>query len=134
MPDVQWLAMARRWHLFFAWMLAVNGIVFVAYSIVSGHLQRELVPTKQDWRSIGRSIIDHLRLRHAKGEAAKQYNILQKCAYLGVILFLLPLMILMGLGMSPALDTLYTGWVDIFFGRQSMRTMHFIVAWILVLS
>ena len=132
-PDDQWLAMARRWHFFFAWLFVVNGIAFVTYSIVSRHLQRDLLPTRQDWRSIGRSIIDHLRFRHPTGEAAKHYNVLQKCAYLVVIFFLLPLMILMGLGMSPAMDALYPGWVDIFFGRQSVRTIHFIVAWALVL-
>jgi thiosulfate reductase cytochrome b subunit len=46
---------------------------------------------------------------------------------------LLPLIVLMGLGMSPWLDTvLYTGWIDIVGGRQSARTIHFIVAWLLV--
>ncbi len=132
-PGPRWLAMARRWHFLFAWLLVINGIAFVAYSIVSGHVRRDLAPTKQDLRSIGRSIIDHLRFRHEGGEAAKHYNVLQKSAYVGVIFFLLPLMILMGLGMSPALDALYPGWVDIFFGRQSVRTIHFIVAWALVL-
>jgi thiosulfate reductase cytochrome b subunit len=67
------------------------------------------------------------------GKATKRYNILQKLAYLAVIFFLLPLMILMGLGMSPALDDLYPGWVDVFFGRQSIRTIHFVVACGLVL-
>jgi thiosulfate reductase cytochrome b subunit len=132
-PDLQWLAMARRWHFFFAWLLVVNGIAFVTYSSLSRHLHHDLVPTRQDWRSIGRSIIDHLRFRHPAGEAAKPYNVLQKFAYLGVIFFLLPLMILMGLGMSPALDALHPGWVDIFFGRQSVRTIHFVVASALVL-
>ena len=132
-PGLRWLAMARRWHFFFAWLLVVNGIAFVTYSILSRHLHRDLVPTGQDWRSIGRSIFDHLRFRHATGEAAKHYNVLQKFAYLAVIFFLLPLMILMGLGMSPALDTLSPGWVDIFFGRQFIRTIHFVVAWTLVL-
>ena len=132
-PGLQWLAMARRWHFFFAWLLVVSGIAFVTYSILSRHLHRDLVPTMQDWRSIGRSILDHLRFRHATGEAAKHYNVLQKFAYLAVIFFLLPLMILMGLGMSPALDALSPGWVDIFFGRQSIRTIHFVVAWALVL-
>ena len=132
-PDHQWLSMARRWHFFIAWLLVVNGIAFLTYSIVSRHLQHDLVPTKQDWRSIGRTIIDHLLFRHPTGEAAKSYNVLQKCAYLVVIFFLLPLMIMMGLGMSPALDALFHGWVDIFFGRQSIRTIHFIVAWALVL-
>jgi len=132
-PGFQWLAMARRWHFFFAWLLVVNGIAFVTYSILSRHLHRDLVPTGQDWRSIGRSILDHLRFRHARGEVAKHYNVLQKFAYLAVIFFLLPLMILMGLGMSPALDALSPGWVDIFLGRQFIRTIHFVVAWALVL-
>ncbi len=133
LPDRQWLSMARRWHFFFAWLLLVNGISFVTFSVVSGHLRRDLLPTGQDWRSIGRTIVDHLRFRYHKGEAAKNYNILQKCAYLAVIFFLLPLMILMGLGMSPAMDATSPGWVDLFFGQQSIRTIHFVIAWALVL-
>ena len=133
LPEWQWLSMARRWHFFMAWLLVINGIVFVTYTIVSRHLQHDLIPTKQDWRSIGGTVLNHLLFRHPKGEAAKNYNVLQKCAYLGVIFFLLPLMILMGLGMSPALDALSPGWVDIFSGRQSVRTIHFVVAWALVL-
>ena len=133
LPDEQWLSMARSWHFFCAWLFVVNGLTFVTYIIVSRHLQGDLLPTRQDWRSIGKTIIDHLRFRHPKGEAAKRYNVLQKLAYLVVIFFLLPLMILMGLGMSPAMDALIPGWVDIFFGRQSVRTFHFIVAWALVL-
>lgn len=132
-PGMQWLAMGRRWHLFFAWLLAVNGIGFVGYSIASGHLRRDLFPTRRDWREIGKSIVDHLRLRRPAGEAAKNYNILQKLAYMSVIFLLVPLVILMGLGMSPALDALLPGWVDIFGGRQSVRTIHFVVAWGLVL-
>ncbi len=132
-PDYQWLAMARRWHFFMAWLLVVNGIAFVAYSILSRHLQRDLVPTKKELRSIGQSVLDHLLFRHPGGEAARRYNVLQKLTYLGVIFVLLPLMILMGLGMSPALDALYPGWLDLFSGRQSVRTIHFIIAWMLVL-
>jgi thiosulfate reductase cytochrome b subunit len=132
-PGDLWLAMARQWHFFFAWLLVVNGVAFVTYSAVSRHLRHDLVPTRQDWRSLGRTIVDHMRFRHPTGEAVKHYNVLQKLAYLGVIFFLLPLMILMGLGMSPALDALHPGWIDIFFGRQSVRTIHFVVALSLVL-
>ena len=89
-PDSPWLAMARRWHFFFAWLLVVNGIAFVTYSFVSRHLHHDLLPTRQDWRSMGRSIIDHLRFRLPTGEAAKHYNVLQKFAYLGVIFFFSP--------------------------------------------
>ncbi len=132
-PDWQWLAMARRWHLFFAWLLVVNGLAFVVYAFVSRHLRHDLVPTGPDWRSIGRTMIDHLRFRHPRGEASKRYNVLQKCAYLAVVFFLLPGIILMGFGMSPGLNALFTGWVDLFSGRQSVRTIHFALAWTVVL-
>jgi len=58
--------------------------------------------------------------------------VLQKLAYLLVIFVLLPLIALMGMAMSPMLDSAITGWVDWFGGRQSARTIHFIIAWMLV--
>ena len=131
-PGDRWLAMARRWHFFFAWVFVINGIAYLVYSIASRHMARDLAPSRSDWRSIGSSIVDHLRFQHPTGEAAKRYNVLQKLAYLSVIFVLLPLMILMGFAMSPTLDSLLPGWVDVFGGRQSARTIHFIVAWLLV--
>ena len=93
---------------------------------------RDLAPTGGELRTIGQSIRDHLRFRHPSGEAAKRYNVLQKIAYLVVIFVLLPLIVMMGLAMSPRLDAVFTGWVDLVGGRQSARTIHFVVAWLLV--
>ena len=131
-PNDPWLSMARSWHFFFAWVLLINGLVYVMYSIGSRHLARDLAPDRRDWRSIGRSIRDHLKFRHPSGDEAKRYNVLQKLSYLLVIFVLLPLIILMGLAMSPWLDTVLPGWVDLFGGRQAARTIHFIAAWLLV--
>jgi len=131
-PGSRWLAMGRRWHLFFAWLLVINGVSYVLYSIVSRHLARDLAPTKTDWRSIGRSIVDHLLFRHPKGEAEKRYNVLQKLAYLSVIFGLLPLAVITGLAMSPWLDSAIPGWVDLLGGRQSARTIHFVAAFLLM--
>ena len=133
LPGSQWLAMARRWHFFFAWLLVINGILYVAYSVWTRHLSQELAPTRRDWRSFGRSIVDHLRFRHPHGEDAKHYNVLQKLAYLSVIFVLLPLVILMGLAMSPRVDSIWPGWIDVFGGRQSARTLHFLAAMAIVL-
>jgi thiosulfate reductase cytochrome b subunit len=132
LPGTQWLAMGRRWHFFFAWVLVINGAAYLIHSIGSRHVARDLTPTQSDWRSIGRSFADHLRLRHPAGDAARRYNVLQKLSYLTVIFVLLPLMILAGWAMSPSLNSLWPGWVDVFGGRQSARTIHFIVAWTLV--
>jgi thiosulfate reductase cytochrome b subunit len=132
LPASRWLAMARRWHFFFAWVLVINGLLYLGYSIGSRHLARDLAPTKDDWRAIGRSIVDHLCFRHPVGEAAKRYNVLQKLAYSGVIFVLLPLIVLTGLAMSPWLNSAIPGWVDLLGGRQSARTIHFLVAWLLL--
>jgi len=131
-PGTQWLAMARAWHFFFAWIFVINGLVFLGYAIFSRHLARDLAPTRSDLQSIGQSLKEHLRFRHPTGEAAKRYNVLQKLAYLVVIFGLLPLAVLMGFAMSPWLNSLLTGWVDLVGGRQSARTIHFIIAWLLV--
>ena len=132
LPGPQWLAMARSWHFFFAWLFVLNGLCYVLYAVGSRHLARDLAPTGEDLRGIGASVRDHLRFRHPSGEAAKRYNVLQKLAYLVVIFGLLPLAILMGFAMSPWLNSLFTGWVDVVGGRQSARSIHFIVAWLLV--
>ena len=132
-PSHQWLSMARSWHFFFAWVFLINGLCYVAYTVWSRHLARDLCADRgRHPAAIGRSIVDHLRFRHPTGEEAKRYNVLQKLAYLIVIFVLLPLIILMGLGMSPRLDTLFGGWVGLVGGRQSARSIHFIVAWALV--
>lgn len=131
-PGAQWLSMARRWHFFFAWLLVINGVAYLLYALASRHLTRDLTPTRRDWRSLGQSIKDHVRFRHPRGDEAKRYNILQKLAYLSVILGLFPLVIVAGMAMSPGLNALLPGWIDIFGGRQSARTVHFIAAWALV--
>lgn len=133
LPGTQWLSMARHWHFFFAWLLVINGLTYVLYSLFSRHLSDDLAPTGRDLRSIGRSILDHLRFRHPVGAEAARYNVLQKLTYLLVIFGLLPLMILTGCAMSPRLDTLMPGWIEVFGGRQSARTLHFVIAWMLVL-
>jgi thiosulfate reductase cytochrome b subunit len=133
LPGIQWLAMGRRWHFFFAWVFVINGIAYIAYSIASGHARRDLVPTRTDWRSIPRSIVEHLRLHHPTGAEATRYNVLQRLAYLALIFVVLPFLVLMGLGLSPRLDAAWPALVDLFGGRQSMRTLHFIAASVLVL-
>ena len=118
----------RRWHFFFAWLFVINGLVYLIYSFVSGHLTRDLAPKGSELKHIGASIWEHLRLRFPQGEEAKRYNVLQKLAYLFVVLVLLPLMLATGLAMSPGMDAGYPFLLDVFGGRQSARTIHFIAA------
>ncbi len=132
-PGAQWLAMARHWHFFFAWLFVINGVAYVLWTILSRHLSRDLVPTKRELANIGTSIQDHVRFRHPTGDAAKRYNVLQSLSYLVVIFVLLPLVIVCGLAMSPRLAAVFPGWVELLGGRQSARTLHFLAAMSLVL-
>lgn len=128
LPGPQWLAMGRRWHLFFGWLFVINGLVFAAYALWRRHVDRDLLPSKDELTRIPRVFRDHLRFRFPEGEEAKAYNVLQKLAYFGVIFVLGPLVVLTGLTMSPAMDTAFPILPDIFGGRQSARTIHFLCA------
>ena len=127
-PGPQWLSMGRHWHFFFAWLFVINGVAYVLYGLFSGHLRRDMLPTRTELVNIGRSIKDHVLFRHPTGEAAKRYNVLQNLAYLVVIFGLLPLVIVAGMAMSPRLDAVWPGWIDLLGGRQSARTLHFLAA------
>jgi thiosulfate reductase cytochrome b subunit len=128
LPGYRDLATGRRWHFFFAWLFVINGLAYLIYSLVSGHLRRDLAPSGRELKHIGASIWEHIRLKFPQGEEAKRYNVLQKLAYLFVALILLPLMLLTGLAMSPGMDAGYPFLLDMFGGRQSARTIHFIAA------
>ena len=131
-PGGQDLADARHWHFLFAWLLVANGLAYLVWSLWIRHIQRDLWPTLGDLRAIPRSVWDHVRLRHPTGEAAKRYNVLQRLAYLGLIAAV-TLMVLTGLTMSPGIDTAFHGLLDVFGGRQSARTLHFVCASFIVL-
>ena len=133
LPGSQWLSMARSWHFFFAWVFVLNGLRFVLYAIASRHLSaRPRAHAARSCAASARRSAITCASGIRQGEAAKRYNVLQKLAYLVVIFVLLPLIVLMGLAMSPWLDAVLAGWVDVVGGRQSARSIHFIVAWLLV--
>jgi thiosulfate reductase cytochrome b subunit len=130
LPAEQDLAMGRRWHFFFAWLLVLNGLVYAVNLIASRHL-RDLLPSLADLRAIPRTVRDHAFLRFPKGKEALRYNVLQKLAYLSVVVAF-PILILAGLTMSPAMDSAFPWLVPLFHGRQSARTVHFVLAACLV--
>jgi thiosulfate reductase cytochrome b subunit len=129
------LALSRRWHLTFAWVFAVGVVVYGLWSLGNSHLRRDLLPKLSELRpgSLWRDIKHHATLNFPKGEAARNYNVLQKLSYLGVLVVLIPVMVLTGVTMSPSLDAAWPWLLDLFGGRQSARSIHFIAAALLVL-
>ena len=132
LPGYQDLATGRRWHFFFGWLFVLNGLIYLGAGALRGHVWRDLVPSRSGLRHIGRSLIDHARLQFPKGEEAKRYNVLQQLSYLAVIFVMLPLIVLAGLTMSPGMDAAFPWLTTLFGGRQSARTVHFVVASLLV--
>ena len=131
LPSIQDLATGRRWHLFFAWALVANGAVYVL-NLVAGRHIRDLWPNGAELRSLPAAVVDHARLRFPRGVEALRYNVLQKLAYLSVIVAF-PVLILAGLTMSPGVDAACPWLLDLLGGRQSARAVHFLLATYLVL-
>ncbi|MGJ8536670.1 MAG: cytochrome b/b6 domain-containing protein [Parasphingopyxis sp.] len=134
-PGYYSLAAGRLWHFFFAWIFVLSGLAYWAWSFGNRHIQRDLKPSREELspKHIWRDIASHARLRFPTGAAALKYNILQKLSYLIVLFVLLPLIVLTGLTMSPMMDTAWPWLLDLFGGRQSARSIHFIVAFLIVL-
>ncbi len=134
-PSYRDLATARNFHFFFAWVLILNGLLYLGYSLVTGHLRRDLLPRLAELspRHILHDIVQHVRLKFPKGEEAKRYHILQKLAYAGVVVVLVPGIIFTGLTMSPAMNATWPWLLDLFGGRQSARSLHWILANLIML-
>jgi len=129
------LALARDWHFLMAWMFVFNGTIYLLFGLFTGHFRRDLAPAADQLRPrhILNDIWNHIRLRRPRGEAARRYNVLQKFTYLAVIFVLLPAILLSGLTMSPAVTAAFPFLFDLFSGRQSARTIHFLAANILLI-
>src|SRR6185436_18034058 len=121
LPSYHDLGAGRRWHFTFAWLLLLNGLLYLGYGLASGHLRRDLAPTRDQLapRHVWHEIRTHARLRFAKGEEARRYNVLQKVTYLLVIAVLLPLMVLTGLCMSPGIDAAFPWLLQMLGGRAT---------------
>ncbi|MEQ1724458.1 MAG: cytochrome b/b6 domain-containing protein [Sphingopyxis sp.] len=132
-PSTYNLADGRLWHFFFAWVLALALASFMLISLVNMHIWRDLRIRLSELSPahLWHDIKDHARLRFPTGAAALDYNILQKLSYVGVIFILLPLVTLTGLTMSPTMDAAWPWLLDLFGGRASARSLHFIAAFLL---
>ncbi len=128
-PGYRDLATGRIVHFFFAWILVGTLFVWLVASAFNGHL-RDMWPSRRDLRHLPRDVADHLRLRfHHDG----RYNVLQKLSYAGVLFVALPVIVLTGLTMSPGVVAKLPILLDIFGGRQTARTIHFVVMLALVM-
>jgi thiosulfate reductase cytochrome b subunit len=129
-PSTYNLALARHWHLFFAWVMAFGFLIYLIISLINRHIARDLTLTRAEVapKHLLAEIVHHAKLQFPTGAAALKYNTLQKITYIIVLFVLFPLVILTGLCLSPGVSPI-TGWaIDLFGGRASARSIHFICA------
>lgn len=128
------LAISRRWHLLFALVLGFALLGFMVTSLINRHFQRDLRVRAEEIKP--RHLLEdakaHLVFRFHDPKRPGAYNTLQKLSYVATIFVLLPLMIGTGLTMSPGMDAAWPWLLDLFGGRQSARSIHFIAASALV--
>src|ERR1700674_732656 len=114
-----WLGGALQWHFAAMWLLALNGLVYVCYGIVSGHFRRKLLPISP--RAVLRDVREALRGRLAHDDLSV-YNAAQRAAYLALIVAL-AVLVLSGLAIWKPVQ-LY--WLGMLMGDyEGARLVHF---------
>jgi Ni/Fe-hydrogenase b-type cytochrome subunit len=129
-PSTYNLSLAREWHLAFAWVLAVGFLAYIVVSLLNRHLQHDLALKRGELspKHLIEEVVHHAQLKFPTGAAALSYNTLQKLTYILVLFVMFPLLILTGMCLMPGLSPI-TGWaIDLFGGRATARSLHFISA------
>lgn len=129
-PSTYNLALARHWHLFFAWIFAFGLLGYMVASLVNRHFRRDLTLSRREVAPahLWQDVKDHVRLKFPTGQEALTYNVIQKMTYIAVVFILLPLMIVSGLSLSPGFDAVLHWPLDLVGGRASARSIHFVSA------
>ncbi len=121
---------SRYLHFEAAWVLLLTGAVYVVWGAMSGHFGTALLPEARDRsvRAFSRAVAQHLRFKRPPPSDARSYNLVQRLTYILVIFVLFPAVIWTGLAMSPAFVSAVPATVTMLGGRQSARTLHFLVS------
>lgn len=124
---------SRYLHFEAAWILLMTGALYVVWGAASGHFRKNLLPDAGDRsvRAFSRAVAQHLRFARPAatvGKDAWSYNLVQRLTYILVIFVLFPMVIWTGLAMSPAFVSAVPSTVTMLGGRQSARTLHFLVS------
>ena len=125
----------RSLHFLGAWIFVLTGLVYATWGLLARHFTTHLVPRSHELTAteLRQEIRAQLRWRVHKHGSPPQYGLAQKTTYLLVVFVLVPLVILTGLTLSPAVTAAYPWLRSLFGGFQSARTIHFLDSIALVL-
>lgn len=131
-PDMN--GWSRYLHFEASWLLVLTGLVYLAYGIYSGHFRKNLLPARGERtiRACKERLAAYARGKFSLPREGSSYNVLQRIVYLKVIFVLVPMMIWTGLAMSPSFTSAVPATAALLGGRQSARTLHFVITGLLV--
>ncbi len=115
-----WLAGALQWHFAAMWLLAANGLVYLAYGILSGHFRRKLLPITPS--ALIADLLAAARGRLAHDDLAT-YNAAQRAAYAALILTAI-VQVLSGLAVWKPVQL--QGLAALMGGYEGARLLHFL--------
>jgi thiosulfate reductase cytochrome b subunit len=122
-----WAQHGLQWHFFGMWIVALNGLAYVAYGFATGRFRRMLLPIRL--HDLLAAINDALRLRLAHDDPT-QYNAVQRVLYIGVILVAV-LIVLSGLALWKPVQ--FSEFASLFYDFQTTRLVHFLCMTAIVL-
>lgn len=111
---------ALQWHFLFMWPLILNGLIYVAYGLISGRFARKLLPIRP--REVIATILETLKLKLGHDDI-RHYNPVQKLLYVGVI-FILIVQVWSGLAIWKPVQ--FVELLAPFGTFQNARIVHFI--------
>ena len=115
-----WLGGGLQWHFAAMWLLALNGLVYVCYGIVSGRFRRRLFPITL--RGILGDVLAALRGKLAHDDLTV-YNTAQRAAYLAIILGIL---VLVASGLAIWKPVQLQWLAALMGGYEGARLVHFV--------
>lgn len=117
----------RSLHFLAAWFFLFSLGAYLALGTLTGHARKKLLPRRDELtrRALHQDIKAHLKLPLPKPPPGAPYGLLQQLTYAGIAFVALPLMVLTGLTMSPAIAASFPVLLDLFGGTQTARTLHF---------
>lgn len=116
-----------QWHFFGMWILAINGLCYLAYGLATGRFRRMLLPIRVD--ELVATIKDALRLRLSHDDPT-HYNTVQKLLYVGVILTGI-MIVISGLAIWKPIQ--FSELLALFGSFQTARLVHFLCMTAIVL-
>ncbi|HET7775896.1 MAG TPA: cytochrome b/b6 domain-containing protein [Azospira sp.] len=121
-----WLGGALQWHFAAMWLLAANGLVYLAYGLLSGHFRHKFWPISP--RAVLADVLAALR-GHLAHDDLSVYNAAQRAAY-AILIFTLAALVLSGLAIWKPVQLQELA--ALMGGYEGARLVHFLAMTLMV--